>query len=321
MGSVTATPDASTAPPPGPKPAVIVKDLHKHYGHFRALDGISFTVTKGEIFALLGTNGAGKSTAIEILEGYHEATSGHVEVLGFDPRRDAQKLKERMGLTLQATALYQELQVGEMLQLFCSFYRNPADPRELAKLVDLEHHWDHRFVGLSGGEKQRLALGLALAGNPELIFLDEPTAAMDPKARVQTHEIIKNLRDRGVTMMLTTHFMDEAQLLADYIVIIDKGRIIIHGTPDQIVGSGTEIVSFSGPEGLRLDHIREIPVVGHVVEAHPGSYSMTCEEPLELVAHLAGWSKKHQIKVTGLHVMGTTLEDIFLQATKEDSQA
>jgi len=321
MDSAVATPSAGAAPPTDGQPAVVVKDLHKHYGKFRAVDGISFTVRKGQIFALLGTNGAGKSTTIEILEGYHEATSGQVEVLGLHPRHDAAKLKERMGLTLQATALYQELHVGELFQLFCSFYREPADPRELAKLVDLEHHWDHRFVGLSGGEKQRLALGLALAGNPELIFLDEPTAAMDPKARVQTHEIIRGLQQRGVTMILTTHFMDEAQMLADYIVIIDKGRVIIHGTPDQIVGSGTEVVSFSGPEGLHLDHIREIPVVGHVVEAHPGTYSMTCEEPLELVAHLAVWSQKHQIKVTGLHVTGTTLEDIFLQATMEEPQA
>jgi ABC-2 type transport system ATP-binding protein len=321
MGSVAATPVTGGIQPAGEQPAVVVQDLHKHYGSFHALDGISFTARCGEIFALLGTNGAGKSTAIEIMEGYKDATSGHVEVLGMNPKRDAKKLKERVGITLQATALYEELHVGEALELFCSFYSNSGNPRELAKLVDLEHHWAHRFVGLSGGEKQRLALGLALAGNPELIFLDEPTAAMDPRARVQTHGILQGLREKGVTIILTTHFMDEAQLLADYIVIVDKGRIIIHGTPDELVSSGTQVVSFSGPEGLHLDRIREIPVVGHVVEPHPGTYSMTCEDPLELVVHLAGWSNKHQVKITGLHVIGTTLEDIFLQVTVEEAKS
>lgn len=299
--------------------AVIVRDLTKTYGQLRAVDELSFSVKHGEIFALLGPNGAGKTTTVEILEGYRRADSGEVQVLGYDPIKQGRELKERMGLMLQQTALYQQIKVMEALTLFCSYYRDARDPKALATLVGLEDHGSASFEDLSGGQKQRLSLALALAGNPELVFLDEPTAAMDPQMRLQTWDIITGLRQQGVSLLMTTHNMEEAQRLADHVGIIDHGKLVAFGTPEQLTSvSATEIISFSGPEHVPLDELRRLPGVKGVSEDRPGVYVISTGNALDLVAALAAWRDRAGVEIRGLRVAGATLEDVFLQMTGEE---
>ncbi|MGI8967774.1 MAG: ABC transporter ATP-binding protein [Chloroflexota bacterium] len=245
--------------------AIVVANLVKQYGSLRAVDGLSFTVRRGEILALLGPNGAGKTTTVEILEGYRPADSGEVRVLGLNPADDGRQLRERIGLMLQQTGLYERIRVREAIELFCSYYQQPRRPDDLITLVGLEHQESTAFQNLSGGQKQWLSLALALAGNPELAFLDEPTASLDPQARLQTWEIIVGLRDAGVTVLLTTHNMEEAQRLADHVAIIDHGRLIAYGTPDDLTGvSSSEVVTFRAPEGLDLAGLLALPAGAEV---------------------------------------------------------
>lgn len=297
--------------------AVVAQDLVKTYGAIRAVDGLSFSVQRGEIFALLGPNGAGKTTTVEILEGYRPADGGEVQVLGLDPIAQGHELKERMGLMLQQTALYEHIEVMEALQLFCSYFRNPRSPADLAAMVGLQHHLAVRFGGLSGGQKQRLSLALALAGNPEIVFLDEPTAAMDPQMRLQTWDIITDLKKQGVTLLLTTHYMEEAQRLADHVAIVDHGKLVAFGTPEELTAvSAREIVSFTAPAGM-LSEIGALPEVEAAREDRPGVYSLTTNDALNLVTALAAWRDRTGSVVAGLRVSGATLEDVFLQMTGE----
>src|SRR5207248_10072984 len=227
--------------------AVSIKGLSKTYGTIRAVQDLSLDIRKGEIFALLGPNGAGKTTTIEILEGYRQRDSGSVRVLGLDPQNRAElaRLKERMGVMLQQSSIYQIIRVGEALRLFASYYDNPADTNELLRLVGLQDHARSSFKDLSGGQKQRMGLALALVGNPDIVFLDEPTASMDPQARIQTWEIITRLKERGVTVLLTTHYMEEAQRLADRVAIIDHGVLVALDTPDALTQHlGGDEISF-----------------------------------------------------------------------------
>lgn len=299
--------------------AVVVRDLVKTYGSLRGVDGLSFTVQHGQIFALLGPNGAGKTTTVEILEGYRRADSGEVRVLGFDPVKQGHELKERMGLMLQQTALYQQIKVKEALALFCSYYPHPREPRALADLVGLGDKLSASFEDLSGGQKQRLSLALALAGNPQLVFLDEPTAAMDPQMRLQTWDIITGLRNQGVTLLMTTHYMEEAQRLADRVAIVDHGKLVAFGTPEQLTNaSATEIVTFSGPEHLPPDELRRLPGVKRVSENRAGAYTVSTDDALNFVAALAAWRDRTGMQLGGLRVAGATLEDVFLQMTGEE---
>jgi ABC-2 type transport system ATP-binding protein len=299
--------------------AVVVRDLVKTYGSLRAVDGLSFTVQRGQIFALLGPNGAGKTTTVEILEGYRRADSGEVRVLGYHPIAQGHQMKEQMGLMLQQTALYQQIRVKEALTLFCSYYPHPREPRALAELVGLGDKLSASFEDLSGGQKQRLSLALALAGNPRLVFLDEPTAAMDPQMRLQTWDIITDLRNQGVTLLMTTHYMEEAQRLADRVAIVDHGKLVALGTPEQLTSvSATEIVTFSGPEGIPPDELRRLPAVKGATENRPGAYTITTDDALNLVAALAAWRDRAQMEISGLRVTGATLEDVFLQMTGDE---
>lgn len=298
--------------------AIVAHDIVKSYGALRAVDGLSFAVERGEIFALLGPNGAGKTTTLEILEGYRRPDAGTVRVLGYDPIAQGREMKQHMGLMLQQTALYERIRVREAIDLFGSYYDDPRDPNDLIALVGLENHGSSYFENLSGGQKQRLSLALALAGNPEVAFLDEPTASMDPQARLQTWGIIKALRAGGVTVLLTTHHMEEAQRLADHVAIIDHGTLIAFGTPEELTrSSASEVISFTSQPGLDPARLRELPFVTDVREARPGEFSITTSNALDCAAALAAWRRDAGVTIEHLQVTGATLEEVFLQLTGE----
>ena len=245
-----------TAPPVG---AVYISGLNKSYGQIKAVQNLSLEIRAGEIFALLGPNGAGKTTIIEILEGYRTRDSGSVRVVGLDPEKRAElaQLKERMGVMLQQSSIYEKIRVGEAINLFASYYESPTDTIELLRLVGLQEHARSFFKDLSGGQKQRMGLALALVGSPDIVFLDEPTASMDPQARLQTWDIITRLKERGVTVMLTTHYMEEAQRLADRVAIIDHGILVALDTPDALAQHlGGNKLQFPGDTGHRADRAR-----------------------------------------------------------------
>jgi ABC-2 type transport system ATP-binding protein len=217
--------------------AVVVNGLVKLYGQIAAVDGLSFTVGRGEIFALLGPNGAGKTTTVETLEGYRKPDRGTVRVLGYDPIKQGRRVKQQIGFMPQHTAIYDQIKVCEAVSLFASYYANPRDGAELIERVGLQTHVNAYFSTLSGGQKQRLSLALALVGDPRLVFLDEPSLAMDPQARVQTWDLIRGLREDGITVLLTTHNMEEAERLADRMAIIDRGKLLAVGRPEELIGA------------------------------------------------------------------------------------
>jgi len=216
--------------------AISVHDLRKSYGAIEALRGVSFEVAEGEVFGLLGPNGAGKTTTVEILEGYRTRDAGDVRVLGFDPARADPSFRERIGVVLQQSQLWQILTVRETHRMFAGYYEQPRDVDEVIRLVGLEEKRDARVKTLSGGQKRRLDLGVALVGNPDLVFLDEPTTGFDPAARRAAWEMIRSLRSLGKTILLTTHYLDEAEQLADRVAVLRDGKIVREGTPAELTG-------------------------------------------------------------------------------------
>ena len=300
--------------------AICVEGLVKQYGAVRAVDTLTFSVARGEVFALLGRNGAGKTTTIEILEGYRAPDAGTVAVLGADPTH-SHELKQRLGIMPQQSALYPLITVREALRLFCAYYRHPADPTALLQLIGLEEKAEARFKSLSGGQKQRLSLGLAMAGNPELIFLDEPTAAMDPQGRAATWDLIAGLRRAGITLVLTTHYLEEAQRLADHVAIIDHGKLVALGTPAELMArAGTGTLRFTGPEGLEAAELALLPGAGTVREERPGLYAMTGNDLDELLVEIALWSRERGIQLKDLRVERATLEEVFLALTSTEAR-
>lgn len=301
--------------------AITVEHLVKSYGSTVAVNDLSFTVRPGEIFALLGPNGAGKTTTVEILEGYRVADSGSVRVLGQDPRRDGASLKPSVGVMLQQDGLYQTLRAREILDLYASFYAQPEDPRALMERVGLAGVAGTRFRQLSGGQKRRLALAVAIVGKPRLIFLDEPTTGMDPQARRATWDIVQELKARGVTVLLTTHFMDEAERLADHIAIMDGGRLIALDTPVGLTTSqsttGTE-VRFHAPAGLDMAALGRLSAARSAREEAPGVYALDTGEPRELLAQLTAWLRDEGVDLTELRVGRSTLEDVFIRLTGKE---
>src|SRR2546428_13131002 len=222
-------------------PAIEVADLEKHYGTVRAVDGLTLTVGSGEVFGLLGTNGAGKTTTVEILEGYRKRDGGTVEVLGHDPERPGPDFRERIGVVLQQSMMFQNLTVAELHRMFAGYYERPRDADEVIALVGLTAKRDARFKTLSGGQKRRLDLGIALVGDPDLIFLDEPTTGFDPAARRAAWEMIRSLRSLGKTVLLTTHYLDEAEQLADRVAVMREGLIVTLGTPRELTSADLEV--------------------------------------------------------------------------------
>ncbi len=296
--------------------AIVVENFTKSYGSNRAVDHVTFTVHQGEVFALLGPNGAGKTTTIETLEGYRTPDQGNLHVLGLNPIRDAQALKPQIGVMLQQDGLYPGLTAREVLHLFARYYKQPRNIDDLLERVGLSSAAKTRCRRLSGGQKRRLALAVALVGNPALAFLDEPTAGMDPQARLATWEIIRELKGAGVTILLTTHLMDEAERLADRVAIMDHGRLIALDTPAGLTGvQNATVVRFVAPAGLDCTQLAVLPAAHKAEEIRPGSYLITTDAAPVLVAALTAWLRDQQITLTELRVGHGSLEDLFLRLT------
>jgi ABC-2 type transport system ATP-binding protein len=301
--------------------AIRIRGLRKTYGERVAVRDLSFTVQPGEIFALLGPNGAGKTTTIEILEGYRTVDGGSVEVLGLDPQRDAARLKPLLGVMLQQDGVYPILRAREVLALFAHFFADPQDPDELLRLVGLTDAAGTRCRQLSGGQKRRLALALAVVGKPRLLFLDEPTTGMDPQARRATWDIILGLKERGATVMLTTHFMDEAERLADHIAIIDAGSLLALDTPAGLTrqqSTTTTEVHVSATPGLDIGAIGRLPSARLVREDSPGSYFVETGDARALLVELTTFLRDCGADLSELRVGRTSLEDVFLRLTGKE---
>ena len=296
-------------------PVVSVTNLKKRYGDTEAVRGIDFTIEQGEVFALLGPNGAGKTTTVEILEGYRPRSSGEVKVLGHDPAVNAREFKERIGIVLQESSVERELSVREAIDTYGKVYPNRLVTNDLIDIVGLGAKADARVKTLSGGQKRRLEVALGMVGDPDLLFLDEPTTGFDPSARRQAWEMIANLSGLGKTILLTTHYMDEAQNLADRVAVIDQGLIVAEGTPDTLGGRAaarTEI-RFS----LIDVTVDELPVRPGVVDG--GVVGYHTDEPTALLHTLTGWAVDHETTLVGLTVSRPSLEDVYLELTNGES--
>jgi len=300
---------------------VNVQHLTMRYGHFTAVDDISFTIKPGEIFGLLGPNGAGKSTTLEILEGLRTATSGDVQVLGLDVRRHRREIQQRIGVQLQATTLFSELTVRETIGLFASFYPHPRAVNDLIKEVALEEKVNAFPQDLSGGQRQRLALALSLVNDPTLIFLDEPTTGLDPQSRHMLWDTIVRLREQGKSIILTTHFMDEAQALCDRIAIIDHGKIIAQDTPAGLIkmlnASATVEYSVPASDATNALSLADISALPHVQDARQGAERIvlyTDNTEITLVA-LLQLATLRAANLGNLQIHAPTLEDVFLKMT------
>jgi len=295
-------------------PAIQVEDLRKSYGPVHAVQGISFSVDAGEVFGLLGPNGAGKTTTVEILEGYRHRDAGHVEVLGEDPQSGGRRLKQRMGLVLQECAVLPYLSVSEIIDLYRGYYANPLPTGDVIELVGLAEKSDVRVRKLSVGLQRRLDLALALVGDPELVFLDEPTTGFDPSARRNAWEIVRSMKGLGKTVLLTTHYMDEAQNLADRVCVIAGGRVVRTGTPDSLRAERAATrIRFVRPEGVEVTGLGEVvsaaddPVVEIVTEtATPALHTLTA------------WALDHGIELERLEVSQPSLEDVYLELTRDE---
>ena len=297
-------------------PVISVTDLRKNYTGRTAVDGISFSVRKGETFALLGPNGAGKTSTIEILEGYRKADGGTVKVLGLDPQADQMQLKLRTGLVLQSTALEPELTVLETISAFARLYPNPANIGNVLTSVNLNHMQDKRVGALSGGQKRRLEIALGIIGQPELLFLDEPTTGLDPAARRKIWALVRQLNTDGCTILLSSHYMDEVQALADRMAILVNGRIATEGRPDELQALHASHVT------IRFDvqsrPLPELPSnMGSRLHIEHGMASLHTQDPVQALNELTGWALQHGLDLPALTVSRQSLEDIYLKLASE----
>jgi ABC-2 type transport system ATP-binding protein len=297
--------------------AIEIKGLRKAYGDVEAVRDVSFSVATGEVFCLLGPNGAGKTTTTEILEGYRSRSAGDVSVLGHDPEHGERALHERVGIVLQEAAAQAELTVAEVLTMYGRYYPRRRPVAELVELVGLAGKEDDRVKLLSGGQRRRLDLALALVGDPDLLFLDEPTTGFDPSARRQAWSTIKDLCALGKTVFLTTHFMDEAQALADRVAVMVDGRIVALGTPAEIGGRDTAPteIAFALPAGVGLADLP--PLDGaRITETTPGSVRVSTIEGLRDAHVLTGWALERGHELRGFAVSQPSLEDVYLRLTE-----
>jgi len=292
---------------------IVVSGLVKEYGPLRAVDDLTFTVAKGEVFALLGPNGAGKTTTVEILEGHRERTSGAVSVLGFDPATGGRAYRERIGVVLQEAGFDDEFSVREMVALYASLYPRRRDPDEVIELVGLADKSSARTKNLSGGQRRRLDLALGLVGDPELLFLDEPTTGFDPSARRRAWELIDSLRDLGTTILLTTHYMEEAEVLADRVAMIVNGRLVASGPPAELASTeSTGRISFSLPPGTDPGLLPEF--TGETRMEGPGIVVETERATADLLV-LTRWAVERDVELPGLALSRPSLEDVYLRLT------
>ncbi len=296
-------------------PAIEVVDLRKRYGAVQAVDGISFTVRRGEVFGMLGPNGAGKTTTVEIIEGLRPADGGRVIVLGHDVARRPRAVKERIGVQLQTPALLPRLTVVELVALFASFYRTARPPDEVIALVGLEESRDRPAGQLSGGQAQRLSIALALVNRPEIVFLDEPTTGLDPQARVSLWDLIERVRAEGTTVVLTTHYMEEAERLCDRVAIVDHGRIVALDAPRALIAAHFQETAIT----FRLPGVAPAELAGlsgvRQVHTENGEVTLYTTDVPATMAALLALVRAHSAPLEGLYVRGATLEDVFLKLT------
>jgi ABC-2 type transport system ATP-binding protein len=301
-------------------PALDVSGLVVRYpGDVTAVDGLSFTAEAGQVLALLGPNGAGKTTTVETLEGYKAPSAGTVRVLGLDPIRDHARLTPRIGVMLQKGGVYPGIRPVEVLRLFAAFYESPEDPGDLLDRLGLSGVARTPWRRLSGGEQQRLSLALALVGRPEVAFLDEPTAGVDVAGRQVIREVVSELRDRGTCVLLATHELDEAERVADRVLIVDHGRLLAEGTPAELMSSTERTtIDFGAPPGLDTAGL-SMAMGAAVVEVRPGQYSVATAPSPSAVAALTAWLAEHDLPLGDLRAGRQSLEDVFLRLTKEAS--
>jgi ABC-type multidrug transport system ATPase subunit len=296
--------------------AVTVEGLRKDYGSLRAVDGLSFTIEEGEVFALLGPNGAGKTTTVEILEGYRRRTAGEVSVLGVDPASGGRALRERVGIVLQEAGLDAELTVHELVEMYGGFYprRRPTD--QVVELVGLADKRTARVKTLSGGQRRRLDLALGLVGDPDLLFLDEPTTGFDPSARRRAWELVERLSSLGKTILLTTHYMDEAQHLADRVAVIAAGRLVAIGPPGALAGradQGAAVIGFELPPGVAAG---DLPRLGEQVHLDGTGVEVRTTRPVADMHALTTWALDRGVELPSLRLVRPTLEEAYLQLTE-----
>lgn len=300
-----------------PQPVISVRGLRKSYGVVEAVRGIDFEVREGEVFGLLGPNGAGKTTTVEILEGLRSRTSGEVAVLGLDPDLQTRRLKDRIGVCLQQTNLPEKITVAEALELFAAFYSRSVDARKLLERLQLWGKRNAHFSTLSGGQKQRLALALAMINDPQLVFLDEPTAGLDPQARLEIHKLIEELRTNRCTIVMTTHYIEEAERLCDRVAIIDEGRIIALGTPREIQERHL------GQSRIELRCTTPIPDGGPALAASEAvrysddrrSIGVTSEHVARALVELVKWIDQQGLELDDVRLHRPSLEDVFITLT------
>ncbi|MGV9315850.1 ABC transporter ATP-binding protein [Streptomyces sp. NPDC003691] len=302
------------------EPAVRIRGLVKRYGSKAAVNGLDLTVPRGTVTAVLGPNGAGKTTTIEICEGYRRPDAGTVRVLGLDPVADAAELRPRVGVMLQSGGVYSGARALEMLRHMAKLHADPLDVGFLVERLGLGDCGRTSYRRLSGGQQQRLSLAMAVVGRPELVFLDEPTAGLDPQARRATWDLVRELRSDGVTAVLTTHFMDEAEQLADDVAVVDGGRVIAQGSPEQLCRGGAEnTLRFTGRPGLDMGSLlKALPDGTEAVEPLPGTYRITGDVGPQLLATVTSWCAQHGVMPDGISVERRTLEDVFLELTGKE---
>jgi ABC-2 type transport system ATP-binding protein len=295
-------------------PAIEVSDLHKSYGSVAAVQGISFSVAEGEVFALLGPNGAGKTTTVEILEGFRRRDSGAVSVLGVDPAGGSRQLKEQLGIVLQSTGVDPYLTVAETVDMFRGYFPKPRPRDEVIELVGLTEKSGTRVTKLSGGQRRRLDVAIALAGDPGLLFLDEPTTGFDPGARRSAWEVMKGLAKLGKTIFLTSHAMDEVQYLADRVVVLSGGRVVAEGAPDTLAGreKASALIRFQLTQSIVLpERLRaQLRMEGTAAEVR-------VDDPTQMLYDLTSWAVGAGVSLEGLEVTRPTLEDVYLKITRD----
>jgi ABC-2 type transport system ATP-binding protein len=298
--------------------AISVRGLRKIYGDFEAVRGIDFEVHAGEVFGLLGPNGAGKTTTVEILEGIRPRSYGDVTVLGYDPGVQVRQLKDRIGVCLQATNLPEKIKVHEALTLFASFYSRNVDNNKLLERLQLSDKRNEYYSRLSGGQKQRVALALAMVNDPQLLFLDEPTSGLDPQVRLEIHGLIEELRGAKRTILLTTHYIEEAERLCDRVAIIDEGRIVALGTPHELQARvfGQSSIEISCDHPLPADGLPIFVKVSKYALSDDGrNLSMHSAQPAKAIVELVKWIDQLGIELSDIHLKRPTLEDVFIELT------
>jgi len=298
-------------------PAISVRGLKKSYAEVEAVKGIDFEIQSGEVFGLLGPNGAGKTTTVEILEGLRPRTAGEVAVLGFDPDRQRQRLKDRIGVCLQATNLPEKIRVHEALEVFAAFYSRHVDLNRLLKRLQLEEKRNALYGTLSGGQKQRLALALALVNDPQLIFLDEPTTGLDPQVRVEIHSLLEELKKEHRTILMTTHYIEEAERLCDRVAIVDEGRIIALDTPSRLQqqsrNASSIVVTCSAP--FPKDHPHWVEMTQSALDSNGRTLTVHSRRPAATLVDLVKWIDQQGMELTDIHLKQPTLEDVFIELT------